>query len=244
MDANSSLLRMREVCARTGLSRSTIHHYIREGILPKPAKSGRNTALYDEDFVRRARLVRTLQAKTHMPLAEIRRTLNGLSDAAVETVDVDRLADVTRSIADTLRVAAEKEISRSELLKRARLKPAELDGLGAAKLIDPIKRGSQTWYSPLDVQIVLALVRIREAGATIERGFSGSPQIIKAYRQHLTELARTEALEMVRMMRTLAEIDVDAFVAQAVEPLGDLVAAMHRKALVEAVSELTDGKKG
>src|SRR5689334_20322022 len=53
----TKLLRMRDVCARTGLARSTIHHYIREGVLPKPEKTGRNTAWYDEDFVKRAQLV-------------------------------------------------------------------------------------------------------------------------------------------------------------------------------------------
>ncbi|MCA1830355.1 MAG: MerR family transcriptional regulator, partial [Actinobacteria bacterium] len=71
----SARLRMRDVCARTGLARSTIHHYIREGLLPKPEKTGRNTALYDEEFVRRARIVKALQEKTHLPLAAIRKTL-------------------------------------------------------------------------------------------------------------------------------------------------------------------------
>lgn len=69
---NDPRLRMRDVCARTGLARSTIHHYIREGLLPQPRKTGRNAALYDEEFVRRAQLIKSLQEKTHLPLRAIR----------------------------------------------------------------------------------------------------------------------------------------------------------------------------
>ncbi|MGZ4103748.1 MAG: MerR family transcriptional regulator [Actinomycetota bacterium] len=235
-------LRMRDVCARTGLARSTIHHYIREGVLPRPEKTGRNTAWYDEDFVRRAQLVKTLQEKTHMPLSSIRETLNGMPNAAVDTIDPDRFTGVTRTIADSLRLASERELSRAELLERSGLRPAMLDGLAAAGLIEPTERNGRAVYSPLDARIVLAFVRILEAGATPERGFVGSAQIVEAYRTHLTELARVEAREMVRMMRPLAEIDLEKFVQQTAEPLGEMIAALHRKALVRAVTDITAGR--
>jgi hypothetical protein len=99
-------------------------------------------------------------------------------------------------------------------------------------------------YSPLDARIVLAFVRILEAGATPERGFTGSPEILDAYRTHLTELARVEAREMVRMMRPLTEINLEEFVAQTAEPLGEMVAALHRKALVKAVVDITTNGDG
>ena len=234
----TKLLRMREVCARTGLARSTIHHYIREGILPKPQKTGRNTALYDEDFVRRAQLVRTLQEKTHMPLASIRDTLNGMPDAAVDMIDPERFTGVTRTIADSLRLASERELSRAELVERSGLSAAELDGMAAVGLIDRIERNGRTSYSPIDARIVLTFARIREAGATPERGFGSSPQIVAAYRKHLGELARVEARTMVTMMKSLTEVDIEEFVQQMAEPLGDLIAALHRKALVQAVTEV------
>jgi len=232
------LLRMREVCARTGLARSTIHHYIREGILPRPQKTGRNTALYDEDFVRRAQLVKTLQEKTHMPLASIRETLNGMPDAAVDMIDPDRFTGVTRTIADSLRLASERELSRAELVERSGLSALEIDGMVAAGLIDSTEHNGRTSFSPLDARIVLAFARIREAGATPERGMGNSPQIVAAYRKHLGELARVEARTMVQMMKSLTEVDIEEFVEQMAEPLGDLIAALHRKALVQAVTEV------
>lgn len=224
---------MRDVCARTGLARSTIHHYIREGILPQPERTGRNTAFYDEDFVRRAQLVRALQEKTRMPLAEIRETLNGMSDETVGQIDPDRFAGMARRITDSLRLATEQPVARADLLAMTGLRAAELDGMAKVGLIDDTDP-----VEPLDVRIVLALVRIREAGATVEAGFAGSPQIIKSYRKHLNDLAKAEAREMVRLMRSLSRMDLDRFLEQTVDPLGDLVAAVHRKALVNEISDL------
>lgn len=244
MPQGSSMLRMRDVCARTGLPRSTIHHYIREGLLPQPTKTGRNTALYDEEFVRRASLVKTLQEKTHMPLASIRETLNGMPDAAVETIDVERFANVTRTIAESLRLASNRELSRKELCARTGFKPAELDRIAKDGFIDPIERNGATYYTSVDARIALALSRFRGAGVTPERGFAGSPQIVKAYRRYLTELAKVEAREMVRLMRSLAGVDVEELVHIVTEPLGVLVAAMHHKALVEQVGELVNNNGG
>lgn len=240
MGAQGELLRMREVCARTGLARSTIHHYLREGLLPKPRKTGRNTALYDEEFVRRVQLVKRVQDTTHLPLARIRALLDGMPDAAIEGIDPARFSDVTQTIAARLRLASERELSRTELLDLTGIAPAELDGLARARLIDPVKRGRATMYSPVDVRVALAFARIRAAGATAERGFVGTPGIVDAYRKHLTALARIEAREMVRMMGSLADMDVDAFVAELAEPLSDLIAALHRKALVKALTEMTE----
>jgi DNA-binding transcriptional MerR regulator len=231
---------MRDVCARTGLPRSTIHHYIREGVLPRPTVTGRNTALYDEDFVRRANLVKTLQEKTHLPLASIRETLNGMPDAAVDSIDVERLTGVTRTIAESLRLASSRELSSRELCERTGFKEADLDGMAEAGLIDPITRDGATYYTSVDARIALALARFRDAGVTPERGFVGSPQIARAYRKYLTELAKVEAREMVRLMRSLAGVDVEELVSIVTEPLGVLVAAMHHKALVEQVGELVN----
>jgi len=236
---------MRDVSARTGLARSTIHHYIREGLLPKPNKTGRNTAIYDEDFVRRAQLIRALQQKAHMPLAVIKETLAGMPSDAVDAIDPDRFTGITRAVTEGLRLASEQPMSEEELIAATRLSVEELKALRRVKLIGADERNGKRTYSPLDVRIAFAMAKIRGAGATLERGFAGSPQIIKAYRQYLNDLARVEAREMVRMMRRLAEFDLEQFIAQTAEPLGDLVAAMHQKALVDAITDLTqNGTEG
>lgn len=238
--AATARLRMKDVCARTGLARSAVHHYIREGLLPRPEKTGRNSAYYTEEFVNRALLVKTLQAKTHLPLAAIREMLNGIPNGVAGSIDPERLTGVTRTIADALRLASEREIPRGELLRDTPIAERDLDGLARAGLIEPLRRGGRILYSPLDVRIALAFARIREAGATAERGFVGSPEVFRAFRTHLTELARVEAKEAVRLLKSLASnVDLAGFTQRTAEAADELIAALHRKALVKAMSELT-----
>lgn len=235
--AAAPTLRMRDVCARTGLARSTIHHYIREGVLPQPRKTGRNAALYDEEFVRRAQLVKTLQQRAHLPLARIKEALARMPEGAAQTIDLERVASMSASIAETLRLVPGREMSRKELAAETGLSTTELEGLARAKLIDAGPR-----YSPLDVRIASAYARLRHAGASVDRGFAGSSQIVRAYRRFTSELAKVEAREMLRVMPALAGMDVDSFVRQASEPLGEFIVALHQKALVHAIADVTNGK--
>lgn len=223
---------MKDVCARTGLARSTIHHYIREGVLPRPATTRRNTALYDEEFVRRVELVKALQ-RTHLPLAAIRETLAALPDGSVDPTDVERFVDIARRVADTLRLSSERPIARGELLEASGLSAPELIGLERVGLIE----SSGGRYPALDARIALAFGRLRAAGITVEPGYL---EVVAAYRKHLAAIARAEARHLARTMRALANVDVDAHITRTAGPVGDLIAALHRKALSNAVTELIE----
>lgn len=58
----------------TGISRSTIHFYIREGLLPQPQKTAASRALYGEDHVRLLQRIGELK-KDGLSLADIRVAL-------------------------------------------------------------------------------------------------------------------------------------------------------------------------
>jgi len=59
----------------TGVSKETVHYYIREGLLPKPRKQGRNVAEYDDGYVERIRFIKELQDRHFFPLAVIKNIL-------------------------------------------------------------------------------------------------------------------------------------------------------------------------
>ena len=71
-----------ELAALTGTTPRTIRYYISTGLLPSPAQAGPATR-YGDTHLRRLRLVRRLQAE-HLPLAEIRSRLDGLTDDQLE----------------------------------------------------------------------------------------------------------------------------------------------------------------
>lgn len=93
-DSEPQGMRMAELCARSGVARETIHFYLREGLLPRPAKGGRTVAYYGEDHLARLRLIRHLREDKYLPLAVIRSLL----ETPAAERDLDVFADVLHII--------------------------------------------------------------------------------------------------------------------------------------------------
>ncbi len=68
-------MKINELAKRTGVSKETIHHYIREGILRKPRKTGKNTADYNEGYVEQIRIIKELRDNYFLPLPVIKKIL-------------------------------------------------------------------------------------------------------------------------------------------------------------------------
>ena len=73
---------LQELADLADVTPRTIRYYIVQGLLPSPEGAG-PAARYGDRHLRRLRLVRQLQRR-HMPLADIRRRLEGLDDDQVE----------------------------------------------------------------------------------------------------------------------------------------------------------------
>jgi DNA-binding transcriptional MerR regulator len=86
-------MRMAELADASGVSRDTIHYYLREGLLPKPIKGGRTVAYYDDSHLERLRLIRRLREEKYLPLAVIRRIVETGAEGPHDR-DLDTLADV------------------------------------------------------------------------------------------------------------------------------------------------------
>lgn len=66
-------MRISELATRTGVPKQTIHYYIREGVLRRPRKTGRNTAEYAESYVEQIRIIKRLQDNYFLPLSVIKK---------------------------------------------------------------------------------------------------------------------------------------------------------------------------
>ena len=128
-------MRMAELAMRSGVSRETIHFYLREGLLPRPRKAGRTVAYYDEEHLSRLKLIRTLREEKYLPLAVIRRLLD--APAAAER-DVDTLASVLHLTARADASGKPSEEAVEEALRRGLLGPR--DAASPAIGSDPSER--------------------------------------------------------------------------------------------------------
>lgn len=55
-------MRMKDLVAASGLPRTTIHYYLREGVLPPPVKTSANAARYGPEHLERLALIRSLRS--------------------------------------------------------------------------------------------------------------------------------------------------------------------------------------
>jgi DNA-binding transcriptional MerR regulator len=219
------LLKMKELAEASGVSAGTIKHYLREGLLPDPVRTSRNMAYYPPEFVERIKLIKQLQEERFMPLKLIRSVLDEDPGRARVLVELeDRILERARQ-GDRSRVSA------AELRRRCRVPQEVLNRLAELEVLSPSGRG----YGARDVEIVEAISRFRAGGYDERIGFTVYDTV--RYKRALEELVREEV--EVLMERLAGEVDPDRaveLIEAGVEPLRDLIAALHQKLLVAELS--------
>jgi len=75
-------MRVGDLARAAGVSRETIHFYLREGLLHPPEKVNARVSYFDESHLARLRLIKAFQ-QAHVPLAQIREQLKGMSKMGV-----------------------------------------------------------------------------------------------------------------------------------------------------------------
>jgi DNA-binding transcriptional MerR regulator len=227
MSANAetahALLKIGELAEQSGVPAATIRHYVREGLLPEPVKTSRNMAYYPPEFVDRIKLIKQLQEERFMPLRVIRDLLVS-GDG-----DPDRLRALI-AIEDRIlerALAGEKErVSAAEVRRRYDVPKEVLGRLAELDVVSPSRGG----YSPSDVRIVEAISRFRAGGWDERVGFTVYDTL--RYKRALEEIA---AEEVEVLLERVGEMDPDQaaeMIEAGVEPLADLISALHTKLLV------------
>jgi DNA-binding transcriptional MerR regulator len=215
------MLRMGELARASGVSAATIKHYLREGLLPEPVKTSRNMAYYPAEFVDRIKLIKQLQEERYMPLRVIKDLLDEDPRRARALIELgDRLLEHA--------LAGERErVSAAEVRNRYEIPQEVLDRLAELEVLTPDRDG----YSPTDVRIVEAISRFRAGGYEERIGFTVYDTL--RYKEAMASLVKQEV--DVLMERLAGEMDPDdamALIEAGNQPLNDLLAAMHTKALV------------
>ncbi len=219
--SRNGLLKMKELAEASGVSTGTIKHYLREGLLPEPVKTSRNMAYYPPEFVERIKLIKQLQEERFLPLAVIRSMLDDDPERARALVELeDRILE--RALA-----GEEERVSATELRRRYGIPREALERLVELEVLSPTARG----FGRSDVEIVEAIGLFRAGGYDERIGFTVYDTL--RYKRALEGLAREEvALLMERLAGELEPERAADLIEAGVEPLAELMGALHRKALV------------
>ncbi|HEY1689908.1 MAG TPA: MerR family transcriptional regulator [Solirubrobacteraceae bacterium] len=232
-------LKMSELAYRSGVSAGTIRHYLREGLLGEGEeikRTSRNMAYYPQEFVARIELIKRLQEERFMPLRVIRKLLRedpGRAEAMVELED--------RIIERALEGAEERRVSATEVRKRYEIPENVLRRLVEIGVLTPVRSGKRVFYEEDDVKIIEAISRFRAGGYEEELGFTVYDTL--RYYEALQPLVKDEVRALLK--RLAGEVEVERaveIIAAGVEPLRELVGAIHSKLLLGELRQLREDR--
>jgi DNA-binding transcriptional MerR regulator len=225
------MLKISELAERSGVSAGTVKHYLREGLLGDGhdvLRTSRNMAYYPPEYVERVKLIKRLQEERFMPLRVIRELIAADPGRAARVIELeDRIIERATALRERGRV------SRAQVLETYGLPANVLDRLAEIGVLSPTTRG----YDPDDIAIIEAISRFRAGGYEEALGFTVYDTL--RYREALEPLVAEEV--GVLLDRLGGKVDVERairIIASGVEPLNDLIAAMHSKLLLAAMQQV------
>jgi DNA-binding transcriptional MerR regulator len=221
-----ALLRMSELAERSGVSAGTIRYYLREGLLGEGediVRTSRNMAYYPPAYVQRIALIKRLQEERFMPLRVIKRALEKEPERVRALIDLE-----DRILERALQSAEERSrVSMKVVRERYEIPRNVLDRLAEIGVLTPTRAG----YDQDDVKIIEAIASFRAGGYDEALGFTVYDTL--RYRDALEPLVREEVHALLG--RLAGEVEVERameIIAAGVEPLRELLGAMHSKLLL------------
>ena len=226
------LVKMSELSRRSGVPAPTIKHYMREGLLPPPAKrTSPNMAYYDAGLVPRIRRIKTLQRTQFLPL----KVIKNLLDEPAPTVDQKDI--MVRAIASVLTSATEPvNVTRAQLVQRG-TSESDLDYLTELGLLEPEGEGDTATFSGDDLEILRTLLQARKNGLT-ETMLPTS--ILSTYFEALRALVQMEVELFREGVLPQAGDGLSALAEEATRLSERLVVHIHRKQLIPVLERLVE----
>ena len=125
MEKNEELIPIRELERITGFKRSTIHHYVREGLLPAPQKSAQNMAYYDQAFVERLKVIKVMRDEHKLTLSQIKNAFQAKSYG----VDAEIMTQIRNNMLHKIAVNHDSSpVNWGDFLSQTELNEEEVEG--------------------------------------------------------------------------------------------------------------------
>ena len=228
----AELLKMSELAERAGVEKSTIQHYLREGLLPEPAaRPHRNMAYYSADLVERIALIKQLQTERRLPLRRIKQLL----------ADQRGLDEVRRWL-DNHALAPEpvtQPVARNPLLAETGLTRGQLDRLEELRFLRPVRKGRSILYTPNDVAVVRSVAAMRRAGLREENGLALDDLCV--YMDAMRSLLVEELALFSRILGKVSRAKVVELAESGLEGTSALLLALRRRLVLDLLEAATPG---
>ena len=101
MDPEVRLLKISELEKLSGIPGYTIHQYVRGGLLPKPIKTSKTMAYYNESHLERLRLIREIKGSSRVPVSFLNKLLADADKANKPDENGEQSGDTGKQKKDT-----------------------------------------------------------------------------------------------------------------------------------------------
>lgn len=227
-------MKISELSEITGVARDAIHFYIREGLLPKPVKTKKNMAYYDQSYVDRIKFIKELQNKRFLPLNVIKQILSDSEDS-IGMDEIQTILELDGKLFKNMETSPDfKALPIEELISRFALPKEEIEKLKTSGLIVPEEDGEV--FGEDAIRIVEIWAKLRQSGFTEERGFS--VETLEMYKEIVDVLAKRELRVFAnRVTGKVSEDEAAKMVEIAIPLLNNLIGLLRKQSIVRVVRE-------
>ncbi|UCD56067.1 MAG: MerR family transcriptional regulator [Candidatus Hydrogenedentota bacterium] len=225
---------MRELSKMTGVPPGTIRYYINEGLLPKPLKTHRNMAYYEESYVARTRLIRELQEKRFLPLTIIKQILEQ-SESSMDSEEIKTILELEGKLFKNISTLPKFEPPDiDELSARTGVHTDDIEELESIGLL---WRQPDGLFDEDCVKIIEILNKLRDAGYTEEAGFTS--EFLKMYKDLIEVLAKQEVKAFSKSVTGRLSFDEMATMAEnGINLLNNLIGILRKRMILKISREL------
>jgi DNA-binding transcriptional MerR regulator len=214
-------LRMRDLTAKTGLSRQAIHFYIEQGLVEPPEKTGETMAYYTPAHVERILLVKKLQEEHFLPLKAIRAMLDD-KPGDLSRAQMRVLREVKAKLpATTTAHDPDARVELGALLARTGLARKDVTALEHHGLVKVV-RGHVTEDHAWRIEL---WADVRAAGFTEELGFT--PEVLLIFERGVDRMFAEEKRVLLNMAAGLPASRVAGLVERALPLIHTYLARLH-----------------
>ncbi len=224
---------IRVLAKKTGVSKEAIHFYLREGILPRPVKSSRNVAYYNEEHIRRLTQIKELQ-KRFIPLKMIKQLLMAKGKKIEEKLhELQRRLNLPTDIFGT-----KAYFSFEDLKERTGLSFKELKKLEEMEIISHSSRSEGKQYEREDLELALLVSKLKEVGYSEERGFTGISGLT-LYVSHTKEIVEEEIKRVLENLpKNLSSQETGYLADKGIELYSNFIALLRKKLIKQKGKEI------
>jgi DNA-binding transcriptional MerR regulator len=232
-------LRMKDVVRETRLPRETIHFYVAEGLLPRPEKTGRNTALYSWEHVRRARLIKSIQEKHFLPLRAIRALLEDADDASLSAAQQSLVKELRVRLGLSTVAQHRQRVLLADILKEERIPKKEIGEFCDRGVIAVDGTGRKASVSREDAELLHAWARLKAIGISPQRGFM--PRDLQIIEEAISRLVRREFEFFTERYASVGADEAARVATEAVPVVNQIISIVHWKKIWSFIGEFSEG---